>query len=201
MLYLIPLLSDSREIPRTKCKTFQEAEAQGQLGNFGESFEANGLWPVYINCTISKKNSKRTKSVPLSFFFFSRHKFFKFRVNSELNKVISNWVEACSAPGVNSIKKSQVPLFFFCNCRLSERSLTCKRLKLNRIPLWVQVGTLVPEALTRRERVKGKTWSEEKGLWPRPLRISLSYRYLVQILNLVSDWLLKLTQAPPWHLI
>ena len=112
MLYLIPLLSDSREIPRTKCKTSQEAEAQGQLGNFGESFEANGLWPVY-NCTISKKNYKRTRSIPLSFFFFSRHKFFKFRVNSELNKVVSNWVEACSAPVVNSIKKSQVPPFFF----------------------------------------------------------------------------------------
>ena len=35
-------------------------------------------------------------------------------------------------------------------------------------------------------------WSEEKGLWPWPLRISLPCQYLFQILNLVSDWLLKL---------
>ena len=33
---------------------------------------------------------------------------------------------------------------------------------------------------------------KKKNLWPRPLRISLPWRYLVQILNLVSDWLLKL---------
>ena len=42
------------------------------------------------------------------------------------------------------------------------------------------------------ETVKGKTQSKEKGIQPRPLRISLPCQYLFQILNLVSDWLLKL---------
>ena len=40
-----------------------------------------------------------------------------------------------------------------------------------------------------RKTEKGKT--EENGLWPRPLRISLHFRFLVQSLNLVSNWLLN----------
>ena len=54
------------------------------------------------------------------------------------------------------------------------------------------LDTLVPETLTWRDtqretqrgrgRVKGKTWREEKGLWPRPLRIPLPCRNVVQIL-------------------
>ena len=54
------------------------------------------------------------------------------------------------------------------------------------------LDTLVPETLTWRDtqretergrgRVKGKTWSEEKGLWPRPLWIPLRCRNVVQIL-------------------
>ena len=46
-----------------------------------------------------------------------------------------------------------------------------------------------------RQTAKGKTWSEGKGLWPWPLRISLPCWYLVQILNLVSDWLLSWTSS------
>ena len=70
--------------------------------------------------------------------------------------------------------------------------------------------TLVSEALTWRERggrdrereggreregEGGRQQKEKpevkrrKGLWPRPLRISFSCRYLARILNLVSDWL------------
>ena len=44
---------------------------------------------------------------------------------------------------------------------------------------------------TERKTAKGKNPSEEKGLWRRPLRISLPCWYLVQILSLVYDWLLN----------
>ena len=44
---------------------------------------------------------------------------------------------------------------------------------------------------TERKTAKGKNPSEEKGLWHRPLRISLPCWYLVQILSLVYDWLLN----------
>ena len=51
------------------------------------------------------------------------------------------------------------------------------------------LGSRGPNAEGARETAKGKLLSEKKGLWPRPLRISLPCSYQVQILNLVSDWL------------
>ena len=51
------------------------------------------------------------------------------------------------------------------------------------------LGSRGPNAEGAGETAKGKLLSEEKGLWPQPLRISLPCAYLVQILNLVSDWL------------